>query len=729
MTQMEEHELLAPEQSNAKRKRSPSFEKFDAMVEEDEVFKRRRRRQSNSFQQRRRSLVTSSTSNDENGSQRFGEIYARIIKLSSENKINVKNSWSLQLIDYMHDILETSSDVSVKQQETYNFMKASCTLDASIKIYSYRVDDTWNSSYKVLENLSRNEPRKDLASDDEKKRKQERRTRNENGASSTLEKNVTNINMKQMDLDYNVDPLFHKMSKQFDEGGARGMLLANLSIYDGCKLLLNSSDVMTTSRLPAASNFSKNAISVQENEIDIATLVKDIPSDASERLLCPVIERLYVQLDQLTSIKNGSIYSPASDKENDDDIAKDSHNGSEDGCTFEGPTDVDFDLNEEMDGIEASGEVTKENFEATSTAGTPEQSAPLSAAAYFHREDQVLNQHLDDSHTFDQLLHDLSSSIHQISTEQAYSYFGSILPKKWSRRSHWKFPSRIFGKKNKVLLPDTTPNDNPQPKDDHTTAKKRGSNREKRIYTKIDFFATDKSVTHELLSYKSSKDIEFSTETIRRQIKQAEKIVLPVDAHITVQHYHQYFLKPRRSCFTFKKDQTNKRESFSEMERGQDPLFDIRTRLDSVDDHDVEFHYESDRDDVKQVPLLIADRLVPTIDINYERAAKRVNVRRLKHKIWEHLRSDGVGVRDTDTFSGTVGKENLPELSPIDERPAGTTCFRDVVKSLRSKTNSDTTMPVYFMCLLHLANEKGLKLRGQDSLQDFKIENIELSNR
>lgn len=41
--------------------------------------------------------------------------------------------------------------------DTFNFQKASCTLDASVKIYSYRVDDTWNSSYKILENLSRTE--------------------------------------------------------------------------------------------------------------------------------------------------------------------------------------------------------------------------------------------------------------------------------------------------------------------------------------------------------------------------------------------------------------------------------------------------------------------------------------------------------------------------------------------------------------------------------------------
>jgi hypothetical protein len=41
--------------------------------------------------------------------------------------------------------------------ETINFTKASCTLDASVKIYSYRVDDVHLTSYKVLANLNRND--------------------------------------------------------------------------------------------------------------------------------------------------------------------------------------------------------------------------------------------------------------------------------------------------------------------------------------------------------------------------------------------------------------------------------------------------------------------------------------------------------------------------------------------------------------------------------------------
>ncbi|RHY81369.1 hypothetical protein DYB31_008122 [Aphanomyces astaci] len=48
---------------------------------------------------------------------------------------------------------------SAAATDTYNFQKASCTLDASVKIYSYRVDDTWNSSFKVLENLTRGDER------------------------------------------------------------------------------------------------------------------------------------------------------------------------------------------------------------------------------------------------------------------------------------------------------------------------------------------------------------------------------------------------------------------------------------------------------------------------------------------------------------------------------------------------------------------------------------------
>lgn len=75
-----------------------------------------------------------------------------------------------------------------------------------------------------------------------------RKSRKVGAAAKTIEKNLNNINLKTYETEFEADPLFHKMSQSFDEGGAKGMLLANLSVYDGCKILLNSSDVSVSTR-------------------------------------------------------------------------------------------------------------------------------------------------------------------------------------------------------------------------------------------------------------------------------------------------------------------------------------------------------------------------------------------------------------------------------------------------------------------------------------------------
>jgi condensin complex subunit 2 len=50
-----------------------------------------------------------------------------------------------------------------------------------------------------------------------------------------------NINMHKLDAAFDIDPLFHKMSKTFDEGGAKGLLLANLGVsWTGCNIVFDS---------------------------------------------------------------------------------------------------------------------------------------------------------------------------------------------------------------------------------------------------------------------------------------------------------------------------------------------------------------------------------------------------------------------------------------------------------------------------------------------------------
>lgn len=40
-----------------------------------------------------------------------------------------------------------------------------------------------------------------------------------------------------------MDPLYHQTSAQFDEGGAKGLLLNNLGVYGNCRVLFDSLEV------------------------------------------------------------------------------------------------------------------------------------------------------------------------------------------------------------------------------------------------------------------------------------------------------------------------------------------------------------------------------------------------------------------------------------------------------------------------------------------------------
>jgi hypothetical protein len=111
-------------------------------------------------------------------------LYEHAIRLHATNKINTTNSWNLRLIENIDHFLHTISEDHGQDEDDahdqnpvesidettettqmmassgpslgrVNFTKASCTLDASVKIYGYRVDDVHLTSYKVLANLHR----------------------------------------------------------------------------------------------------------------------------------------------------------------------------------------------------------------------------------------------------------------------------------------------------------------------------------------------------------------------------------------------------------------------------------------------------------------------------------------------------------------------------------------------------------------------------------------------
>jgi condensin complex subunit 2 len=93
---------------------------------------------------------------------------------------------------------------------------------------------------------------------------------------------TANINIHKLDAAFDIDPLFHKMSKTFDEGGAKGLLLANLGVSyqgdaGGCKIVFDSSLDDNTpedeTKEPEQSDKTKQA---EPANVDISTLITKI---------------------------------------------------------------------------------------------------------------------------------------------------------------------------------------------------------------------------------------------------------------------------------------------------------------------------------------------------------------------------------------------------------------------------------------------------------------------
>ena len=188
------------------------------------------------------------------------DLYSNCLKLASENKINAKNSWSLPLIDHIAELVKPEHS----EGEDYNFQKASCTLDAGVKIYGCRVDSVHTEAYKVLAGVSRTaqpDEQDDGADGDGEgegsedggaagageKKARKRKQSGPQDAAATLETNPDALNLKRDASGRGVgaDPLFQRMSSRFDAGGPRGLLLYNLAPHKGVELLFDSADAPT----------------------------------------------------------------------------------------------------------------------------------------------------------------------------------------------------------------------------------------------------------------------------------------------------------------------------------------------------------------------------------------------------------------------------------------------------------------------------------------------------
>lgn len=138
--------------------------------------------------------------------------------------------------------------------------------------------------------------------------------------------------------------------------------------------------------------------------------------------------------------------------------------------------------------------------------------------------------------------------------------------------------------------------------------------------------------------------------------------------------------------------------------------------------------------------------------VNYARTAKKVDVRRLKENMWKGMSDKLIRVFDHPpprTVEAVISADEDVDMMDVDDQPQPPTPneaempktppdgdkdnevlnFTDMIHDLRSvypeQQMKDISTSYCFICLLHLANEKGLVLDGQregeNAMQEIKV--------
>ncbi|XBW37844.1 hypothetical protein QEN19_003420 [Hanseniaspora menglaensis] len=211
------------------------------------------------------------------------------IKLATDNKINVKNSWNFALIDYFYDL-----NVLKETNGNINFQKASATLDGCIKIYASRIDSVANETGKLLSGLVSTNQSSNAANNSEGNNFQGDqdihsgdvvideitgrpifaasetedlvdgfRRRVTNRVLETTLTSFDNLKIAAFDEQFIVDPLFKKALADFDEAGAKNLLLSILHIQSDAKVVFDTTEENAQSHDQGL--FEKESINVKEN--------------------------------------------------------------------------------------------------------------------------------------------------------------------------------------------------------------------------------------------------------------------------------------------------------------------------------------------------------------------------------------------------------------------------------------------------------------------------------
>ncbi|KAI0077719.1 barren [Panus rudis PR-1116 ss-1] len=673
------------------------------------------------------------------------------MKMATDNKINAANSWNFALIDYFHDmsLLRNNTDNSI------NFQRASCTLDGCVKIWTSRVDSVGTETGKLLSNLANEgrdeEEEGDLDNPDGGEPGQGQRKRKTHRAESTLAKNISQLRNKKLDLEFTVDPLFRKTCADFDEGGAQGLLMNHLSLGvspdGGLRVVFDASDSISKGE-------DEEVLEEPPDEVDLSYLRQQFIPDLDVlegKAICHSLEGFSFSTNPFAEEPTIFNTNPTAIDDDDDDF----HNEP---FLDDHPNDAPMDVDD------AAPPPAEEDFfvgeQAVGDDYIPDDLGAGSPDAYGDDENSAAQNGGDGPPRADGTFvpfdprrapneRDLVLAMTDADKDgggMMMDYFDQSFLKNWAGPEHWKL-------RKVVRRPEANENAAPKPR------------RERKEAFKIDFLSAEerdpKDIAKALFapvtrgtgitlpgpSYTSSSKSAKKTGRGRKG-KEAEKDkskekrnnqTLPDDMHFSSRQLVTLFLKPQFSLrmrgHRARLDDEIDENFWAQAAAGQGPGQDGDEPDETQNGGAIPFNTQFFHDDFDDAPgfddvydgdggeiasaavdpgeqdLIAATqgqtRRVRPEYVNYAKRAKRVDVRKLKENIWKNLdivipekKEDVDEDEDVDMDNGT---------DPSEPRTFNTV-ITGLQQSYPKEKLEEISTSFCFICLLHLANEQGLKL-------------------
>lgn len=622
------------------------------------------------------------------------------IKMATDNKINSRNSWNFALIDYFHDL-----NVLKDEEDNINFQKASATLDGCVKIYSHRVDSVATETGKLLSGLAERKGRQirsntngenddgdeedddslevdpltglPIARDDPETLAKKKRTYNR--VLETTLVDFESIRLKDLAQNLSIDPLFKKALADFDEGGAKSLLINTLHVDEKLRVVFDATTTEPEQEQPQPLASTESQVQEENNEVSESAKetsevfgldsekgsaneenVESTP-DTSVTLLEDDILDLGVKFLDFNTIET-SILCPSMDQLQSAvaDIGKaksfvEGVNGQSDKFL----TEKDLETLPELDAeAEFNYEMPPEDGEDVAVdAGSMDYVEP---ADNIHEPEEQLA--LSNQQNMSQI-DDKSYGDASVLDQELLSYFDAAIGQNWRGREHWKVRN-IKDKlsKESVAKPQqpTEADGNHEPAVEKKVPKKQ---------FEIDFLDLNDNIEEEIFANKKG----FIDLSVKQRTNDSH-FLLPDDYKFTTDKITRLFIKPEQKMSFFSHRRISKarlpgslkfddteikevsnipeiaderfwaenyrlhereeehKQDDTQIERSTNPSFEEDNGIDfnqAFEDEDLDMDTKED--------FVNTQGLVANNKMTYSRTSKKVDVRKLKNNVWKSI--------------------------------------------------------------------------------------------